>query len=112
MSTEHAEPKAPVDALVRCPFCGCDEPEYCGARVSCPSCGCLGPLGFDDDVALCRRLWNRRKFDGKAEWQEIFVADIHAWGDHNGIDVRDVIDVSRPLPLWQQVRQLLNRLID
>ena len=45
-----------------------------------------------------------------SELQSIITQNIQEWGDHWGVEVADIVNETAPMPIWQQIRVLLNRL--
>ena len=105
---------ADYDGDATCPFCDGSNLQQVGQRIVCLGCGAEGPPALTTtDRTVVWRKWNSRKC--RQQWRDLeslIIKDVHSWGDHFGVEVRDLIGPERVPPIWQQVRQVLSRLLN
>lgn len=119
MSDELTPASHPVDAIVRCPFCGCEHAQQHGARLVCQHCTAMGPpaLTTTDEKAVAKK-WNHR-FDGRYgitawELEQQLVARLKEWAIHFSPDnqrITELLDTVDRRPLTQTVTGILNQLM-
>jgi hypothetical protein len=104
----------PVQPMATCPFCDSDDVKQVVDRAVCKNCSATGPpaLTSTESSAVWRK-WNSRA--SRHQWRELegFICDaVTSWGDHFGVETRDLIGPDKVPPVWQQVRQVLSRVLD
>ena len=114
MVTENATVSRPVEGFVTCPFCDSGNVRQVVNRGVCGNCGAEGPTALmSNDASAVMRKWNMRH--SRQQWRELegfIIEAVQSWGDHFRVETRDLIGADRVPPIWQQVRAVLNRVLD
>lgn len=114
MDSKTTAASTPVEGFVTCPFCGSNNVRHVVNRGVCGNCGAEGPTTLmSNDASAAMKKWNRR--NSRQQWRELegFIIDaVRSWGDHFGIETRDLIGADHVPPIWQQVRAVLSRVLD
>lgn len=104
----------PVQPLVTCPFCDSSDVSQVIDRAVCRHCGATGPPALTTtDSTVVWSKWNNRR--GRHQWRELeslIIDAVQSWGDHFGVETRDIVGADKAPPIWQQVRMVLSRVLD